>query len=352
MKKLLLLFALLLASVGYAVAQGPGPVPTFITCGTGLTCAPTNPINGIGTISQTSPGVTSVGSGACLTGGPITTTGTLSGAAGVDRRTTTSEAIVNGDQCKLVTFNNASPVAATIPQAGVGGLFNSFWSAQFLNLGTGAVTITPTTSTINGAATLVLLTGQGCGVYSDGSNYEAQCGQAPLTPTLIQTLTSAGPNYTFTVPGSIDSADIHFNGMWTTSGGGHNVALQFNGDSGSNYRYEAIYQATNNGLPGAFYSNSDTSMFIFGGITAGFGTRAPFNGLLHIAGLQADGSNNLPYSGPAVTWQVSGQDFSVGYQVRTNGGGQYSTLSSITSITVLFPGSSVAAVSLWGYPGE
>jgi hypothetical protein len=41
------------------------------------------------------------------------------------------------------------------------------------NLGVGTVTITPTTSTINGASTLVLATNMGAFIWSDGTNYHA-----------------------------------------------------------------------------------------------------------------------------------------------------------------------------------
>jgi hypothetical protein len=91
----------------------------------------------------------------------------------VDARTTVTEAIVDSDRAKLVTFSNASPVAATIAQAGVGSLFIAGWFAVLQNLGAGTVTLTPATSTVNGAATLVLTTGAAVILFSDGTNYEA-----------------------------------------------------------------------------------------------------------------------------------------------------------------------------------
>ena len=104
-------------------------------------------------------------------GGPITATGTISGAETVNSQTGTSYAILNADCGKLVTFANASPIAVTIAQAGTGGNFAAGWFADVQNTGAGTVTITPATSTINGGATLTLLTGQGVRIATDAVNY-------------------------------------------------------------------------------------------------------------------------------------------------------------------------------------
>lgn len=133
-------------------------------------------------LAQTSPppGVQSVGTGAGLCGGTIGAgqTGTLANCRVVNAQSGTSYAIANSDQSKLVTFSNASAIAASIAQAGSGGSFASGWEVEVLNRGAGTVTITPATSTINGAATLTLTTGQGAHIFSDGSNYQAQAGGA------------------------------------------------------------------------------------------------------------------------------------------------------------------------------
>ena len=54
--------------------------------------------------------------------------------------TTTSEALANSDQGKLITFSNASAVACTIAQAGSGGNFAAGWAVSLKNLGAGTVT--------------------------------------------------------------------------------------------------------------------------------------------------------------------------------------------------------------------
>jgi hypothetical protein len=92
--------------------------------------------------------------------------------------TSTSEALANSDQGKLVTFSNGSAVACTIAQAGSGGNFAAGWAVSLKNLGAGTVTCTPTTSTVDGAASFTLTTGQGLDLYSDGTNYFTQPGAA------------------------------------------------------------------------------------------------------------------------------------------------------------------------------
>lgn len=105
---------------------------------------------------------------------------TYTSTSAVRATTTTSEALANSDQGKLVTFSNAGAVACTIAQAGSGGNFAAGWVASLKNLGAGTVTCTPTTSTVDGAATVVLLTGQGLDLYSDGTNYFTQPGRGTV----------------------------------------------------------------------------------------------------------------------------------------------------------------------------
>jgi hypothetical protein len=116
----------------------------------------------------------------------------------VNAQTGTTYAIVGGDAGKLVTLSNASPVAVSIPQAGT-GLFTSTFFVDLQNLGAGAVTITPTTSTINGAATFVLQKNQGIRLNSDGANYQVQTGMKPAKFTAVanQFLTSVDDSGNF-----------------------------------------------------------------------------------------------------------------------------------------------------------
>lgn len=96
----------------------------------------------------------------------------LTSGGGVRRVTTTTDTIVSADRGKLVSYQKASAIAASLAQAGSTG-FNNVWFTFVSNLGAGTLTITPATSTINGGATLTLLAAQGALIFSDGTNYWA-----------------------------------------------------------------------------------------------------------------------------------------------------------------------------------
>lgn len=151
MKKGLVCLAALLASTSLANAQ--------IVYGAGGT--------GGGGGSGT---VTNIATGAGLTGGPITTTGTIAATEVINAQTGTTYTIQASDAAELVTFTNASPIAVTLPQAT--GSFAAGFGTTIQNKGAGLVTITPTTSTINGNTTLTIAANTGCDVVSDGTNYQ------------------------------------------------------------------------------------------------------------------------------------------------------------------------------------
>lgn len=97
--------------------------------------------------------------------------------AGINTQSGTSYAIQGGaggssDRGKVIVQTNVSAMADTIAQAGTAGFEAGYYTA-IRNLGVGAITLTPTTSTINGNSTLVLLEGQQANIISDGSNYVA-----------------------------------------------------------------------------------------------------------------------------------------------------------------------------------
>lgn len=87
----------------------------------------------------------------------------------VNAQTGTSYTYVTDDGVKMVTHNNASSIAGTLPQAGAS--FPNGWKTSVKNIGAGTLTITPTTSTINGASSISLTAGQGVTIVSDGTNY-------------------------------------------------------------------------------------------------------------------------------------------------------------------------------------
>lgn len=170
-----------------------------------------------GTDGSGSGSVTSVSPGAGVTsdttanapGSAVTVSGTFSAAQLVNAQTGTTYTVADGDRAKLVTLSNASAIAVTLPQAGQTTTFKTGWFVDVVNIGAGTVTITPTTSTINGAASIALLTGRGCRIVSDGTNY--QISMVPLsivlasgkTLTVSNSLTLAGTDATtMTFPGT------------------------------------------------------------------------------------------------------------------------------------------------------
>ena len=118
--------------------------------------------------------VTSVGAG-CGTstgGAAITTTGNVVSIETYAAQTGTNYAFANADCGTFVKLSNGSAQTPTIAAAGSGGNFTSGWYVDVCNAGAGTQTITPTTSTIDGAATLALTNGQCVTIVSDGTNYQ------------------------------------------------------------------------------------------------------------------------------------------------------------------------------------
>jgi hypothetical protein len=100
------------------------------------------------------------------------------GPTAVNKQTGTSYTIVPADGGKLVTFSNASPIAVQIAPATAVGMGYGWW-VDLHNRGPGLLTLSvfPASSTIDGAASLVLTAGQGVRLYSDDVNYYTQSGR-------------------------------------------------------------------------------------------------------------------------------------------------------------------------------
>lgn len=102
----------------------------------------------------------------------------------VNAQTGATYTYLTNDHSKLVTASNAAAQAYTLPQASA--TFPAGWYVDTYNKSTnqaGIVTITPTTSTIDGAATLVLNPGGGARIVSDGTNYQVASRQGLLHVT-------------------------------------------------------------------------------------------------------------------------------------------------------------------------
>lgn len=115
---------------------------------------------------------------------------TLFGLTSVNSQTSTTYTIVFSDCGKLITFSNAISIAVTLPQAT--GSFTTGWTTDIQNLGSGSVTITPTTSTIDGQASVTISAGQGLRIFSNGTNYFTQRGSSVFPTTLTGDVTGTG----------------------------------------------------------------------------------------------------------------------------------------------------------------
>ncbi len=108
----------------------------------------------------------------------ISSTSSLSGginAAGysehlINSQTGTTYTYLTGDRAKRVIHSNIASIAATLPQANSTTFAEGFYFTA-INEGAGLLTITPTTSTIGGEATLTLTRGQSAEITSDGTDY-------------------------------------------------------------------------------------------------------------------------------------------------------------------------------------
>lgn len=108
-------------------------------------------------------------SGCALANGLAINSGTLGISEAVNAQTGTSYTIATTDCGKQITLSNASAIAVSVPQAN-----GSFAGCQFdvTDIGAGTATLTPTTSTINGSASLAVAQNRQCTVNSDGTNWQ------------------------------------------------------------------------------------------------------------------------------------------------------------------------------------
>lgn len=107
----------------------------------------------------------------------------------INAQSGTTYALVGGDNGRLVTLTNAGAIAVSLAQASNAGSFPTGWWTELtcLSSSVGSVTITPTTSTINGAATLLVNPGDSVKIFSDGTNYQISRG-TPVVTSIANTL--------------------------------------------------------------------------------------------------------------------------------------------------------------------
>jgi len=139
-------------------------------------------VNGVATTFLRSDGAPAIQLGTAAQKGIVQVDGTTivassgvisAGGVNLNLQTGANYAIVAGDFGKLVQLSNASAQTPTLPIASTTG---ANWVTNVCNIGAGVQTITPTTSTIGGAATYVLRAGSAAApvcvtIQSDGTNY-------------------------------------------------------------------------------------------------------------------------------------------------------------------------------------
>jgi len=170
---------------------------TYYIAGTTLSCLSPPVTNGNYLVNYNVTASASVPPTATLPGVPV------------NAQTGTTYTKLYSDRVSLDTFSNASPIAVTLPQANSAGFTLSYVDAN-LNLGAGLATITPSTSTINGAASQILPSKWFGLLYSDNTNYFM-----PVLPSLLAfpNCTDTGGNHL-----NINTATGAFS-CGTTSGG-------------------------------------------------------------------------------------------------------------------------------------
>jgi hypothetical protein len=230
--------------------------------------------------------------------------------ANVRAVTGTSDTILASDNGGLVTYNNASAVAVTLPQGGSAGFPDNGFVLMVANYGAGAVTITPTTSTINyagtvGASAMTLNQGQSAIIALDGSgNYNALVIGASAVTTWLGhgTYSYAKPPYAHAVTFACIGA-----GGSGASGFAGTSATQYGGAGGAGGVYNEIT------LPVSSVTWPVT-------VTVGQGGAAP-------AGVTS-GGGNASNAGGATTFANGGTTYLTCYGGRTSG--NYSSAGGAT----------------------
>lgn len=202
--------------------------------------------------------------------------GVLGGTQLINAQTGTSYAIATTDAGKLVTLSNSSSIAVSLSAATTTG-FTAGFSFDIQNVGVGTATITPATSTINGAATISLAANTGCTVTSDGTNYQVSACSA---------LVSGGGSGAYNTlnlciyPGVDPTGASNSLPAVTTAFstyGGTNTVIQVNcpiflnfGSSGTSQIYVKSYTNVSFGSTGSFIVNNvGVNAFVLANVTDG-----------------------------------------------------------------------------------
>lgn len=131
--------------------------------------------------------------------------------SGVNAQTGASYTVVAGDENRVTTYSHSTAVAVALPAATTTGFTAGAYFTE-VNIGVGTVTITPTTSTINGASSLVLATGQSARITSDGTNYAAELGAGAGGVTGVTPIVVTGGAVSCPTCGTGSGTNVDVNG--------------------------------------------------------------------------------------------------------------------------------------------
>ncbi len=170
---------------------GNGTAWTSTTCPGGTAANPTGTagptaVNGVASTYMRSDGAPAVQQGSSSQKGIVQVDGTtITAASGVisaapisavpSVQSGTNYPIVDGDRAKVIYLSNAAAQTPTLPSAATLTSSNG-WFVTVCNIAAGIQTLTPTTSTIGGAASLAIPGGSAArpvcwNAVSDGTNY-------------------------------------------------------------------------------------------------------------------------------------------------------------------------------------
>ena len=147
---------------------GSGSVPTTVVQINGV--APPTTCTGVASwTSGATPGCTNGTNGVAVANNSIFSQH-LTYAPSLTSNAYTS---IAGDDSKILQFSNgATATTYNLPVPTTTG-FGAGWYDCIINYGTGTVTVTPASSTINGASTLAVGASLGACIFTDGTNYVA-----------------------------------------------------------------------------------------------------------------------------------------------------------------------------------
>jgi hypothetical protein len=236
--------------------------------------------------------------------------------------------IAASDYGQLVTFNNAASIAVTLAQAT--GSFATF-NVNVVNLGAGVVTVTPTTSTINGASSITVSQNQSLWIFSDGTNWQVAKGYGSGTVSSVALTMPA----IFSVSGSpitgsgtlaVTAANENANLVWSgpSSGGAATPTFRALVTADMPTPFANLASGTSGGVP--YFSSttalSSSALLTANGVLLGGGagsaptsTAAGTNGQLLVGQTSA---------GP--TWNTAGGDISA-----ISAGGSFTIANNVIS---------------------